>query len=338
MRIERNILVDGNNLLHRANAIFVKNRIDDPMFHKGYPTGLIYGTFSMLTDWVAEIPSPTHASLFLDGVPARRRKLDPNYKVKETDTVIWDKGPVIKLSDGFEAISTIEIIRHLASLLGMDIFHDSNEEADDLIASFVQYHHDDINIIISSDVDFYQLLDHRNTVIIFRPGVKGSRFFDAERASEDMIQRHKIKTKASIPPAAIRMFKSFTGDTSDKIIGVPFLRKKVVVPLCLCGSVDEFYATGLPGFSKKEKEKSLALKDRIKLNYELVGLVNDINIESMRIPPKCDVELAETILREDLGITSIPVRIFSFNNPKMHISDAPSDIFLDPAYDWMKGI
>lgn len=327
--MNRYVLIDGNNILHRANAIFVKNRDDDPLTNNsGYPTGLIYGVFSMLGDWIASVDNPTSMKFFLDGIPARRRLLDPNYKVKENPVRLETESCPIILSDGFEAKNPVHVIIHLLKLLGIDIYHHSEEEADDLIASFVKSKGDDIHIIMSSDIDFYQLLVSPN-VVIYRPGIKGNRFFDAERAEEHLLEKFKVR----IPPANVRMFKSLTGDSSDLIVGIPRLRKKVAAPLCSLGSMDEFYASGFPGFSKSEKEKTLSLRERIELNWKLIGLVDSIPLEPLRVASKPDFPAASKILQDDLGIFTIPVYSFQFDGPKIRLSDP-----VKPNYPWLDNI
>jgi 5'-3' exonuclease len=308
--MDKNILIDGNNLLHRAHAIFVKARDEDPFISKtGYPTGLIYGCLSMLSDWLPAIANPTRALFFLDGVPKRRRDLDPTYKVKEDTEEIWMTNAPFKLLDGFEAVGETEIIAHILQLFGVDSIYDKFEEADDLIASYVKSCSGEIHVIMSSDKDFYQIVS--DTTILYRPGVEGNRFFDAERAEEHMYQLYKAK----VPPASVRMFKALTGDSSDGIVGVPRLRKKVAAPLCGLPSVDAVYATGLPGFSKVEKEKAESLREKIRINFELTGLVQDIDVESMRQHLEPNPELALKILHNDFQIYGVDPQSFRFCAP-----------------------
>jgi len=327
--MNRYVLVDGNNILHRANAIFVKNKLDDPLINdNGYPTGLVYGVFSMLGDWISSVDNPTSMKFFLDGTPARRRVLDPEYKIKENPVRLETEDCPITLSNEFEARNPVHIIIHILNLLGVDIYYSSEEEADDLIASFVKAHPNDIHIIMSSDMDFYQLLVSPN-VVIYRPGIKGNRFFDAERAEEHLFD----KFKARIPPANVRMFKSLTGDSSDLIVGIPRLRKKVAAPLCSSKSVDEFYASKLPGFSKKEREKTLALRERIELNWELIGLVDDIDLSPLCTPSNPDFAMANKILQNDLGVFTVPAYLFQFGSSRVRLSDP-----VKPNYPWLGDI
>ena len=108
------------------------------------------------------------------------------------------------------------------------------------------------------------------------------------------------------------MFKALTGDSSDKIVGVPRLRKRAAAPLCRHKTVEDLMATGLPGFSKEEKRKTEELRDRIALNLRLVALRKDIDLLSCLHPSSPDVLMAGRVLREDLGISHFSPSSFSF--------------------------
>lgn len=303
--MKKNILIDANNLFHRSNAIYVMNKSPGEMLTNqwGYPTGLIYGVYSMLQDWIGDITDPTRLIFFMDGIPKRRLIIDPTYKRKDGDSKIapGTEDRSISLSDGFNAANEIAVIFRIARYLGIDVYYDSEEEADDLIASFIKRNSSDINIVISSDKDFYQLLNKYPTTVLYRPGVKGNRMFDAERASQHIYELYKVK----LDPEHIVMFKALTGDQSDEIKGVPRLRKKSVAPLCKYGTVEELFDTGFPGFSKNEKINTIALKDRIELNLKLIRLNEDIDIDNHLIKSDTNPELARRILEEDLNIRQV---------------------------------
>jgi len=328
MTVGRNVLVDGNNLIHRAHAVFVKDREPHDVLASpsGYPTGLIYGVFSMLSDWVSEISNPTHMAFFLDGRPAKRLAIDPTYKTKDKQDRPGSAECPVTLSDGFVASNEMEVVVHLLGLLGVDVYHHPNEEADDLIASYVASRPGDMHVIVSSDIDFYQLLDGNDRVVLFRPGTGSNRFFDAERAEEHLLNRFKVR----VPPGNVRMFKALTGDPSDGITGVPRLRKKVAAPLCHLKSVDDLFETGLPNFSKAEREKAESLRDQIRLNYELVGLNSTLDLSEALLPPSPDLAAASRVLRDDLGITTVFPHVFEFGKSRVRTSSpTPYDLLPD---------
>lgn len=325
MKLEKNILVDGNNLLHRAHAVFVERAPDPMRSPSGYPTGLIYGFLSMLADWTTSISTPTRMDVFFDGVPRRRLAMDPSYKLRE-DAALKFSGPPVRLCDGYEANDDFDVLRHLLGLLGADLFRHPDEEADDLIASYVSSRPQDLHIIISSDRDFYQLLTMSGRVVIYRPGVPGNRFFDSERAAEDLEKKYK----AALLPSNIRMFKALTGDPSDGIHGVPRLRRKVAAAVSSHSDVDSLYGSGFPGFSDVERAKTMEMRDRVKLNWDLVGLRQDVDLATTRTPGRYDHSTASRILREDLGITTVYPHLFEFGPSKTRLSpELP---------DWLQGI
>lgn len=327
--LERNVLVDGNNLIHRSHAVFVKSKSPEELMSSpsGYPTGFIYGIFSMLSDWVSEISNPTRMVFFLDGRPARKLALDPDYKRKDdAEARPGSVAAPLRLSDGFEAATEMDVVTHLLSLLGVDVYHHPDEEADDLIASYVQQHSESMNVVISSDTDFYQMLAWSDRIILFRPGTGPDRFYDAEKAEEHLLKKFKVR----VPPENVRMFKALTGDSSDGIVGIPRVRKKVIAPLCRHSSVEDLYASGLPGLSKAEREKAEALKERIRVNYELIGLNGSIDLSTALVKASPDFEAASRILRDDLGMTTVFPHSFQLGQgPRVRISAPTTDLLPD---------
>lgn len=297
--MNRNVLIDFNNVIHRVWAAFVLNSEITLTNDCGYPTGLTYGFFSALSDWISDIKRPTRIIAFLDGVPKRRFEIDPDYKNVEKERP-WFQEISIKLSDGYEPKNQIDLIIHLMGKFGISHYHHKECEADDLIASFVRQNPDDLNIILSTDKDFFQLLDNEK-VIIYRVGVKGDRFFDREKAISHMEHLYKVPVK----PEQIKMFKALTGDPSDNIKGVPRLRKKVAASVCDFSSVDEIIASGMHSFSKKEKSSLISLKEMVERNLELVQFSTDINLNSYYFHSDPDFKTGSKILNDDLSINNV---------------------------------
>ena len=320
--LERHVLVDGNNLIHRAYYAYVNSRYErgEPLLSGpgGYPTGVIYGSLFMLSSWLYSIPDITKISIFFDGYSKRRKTLDPEYKSNRD--LNSDRGLKLTSSssavclnkvllDGYSSSSEVDTLSHIFSLLGCDVYHDPNEEADDLIASFCRSNRDSVRVIVSADKDFFQLLvDPR--VACYVPGIDGDRFFDAEKSAKHWARMNKGSHPAVLP-SHVRMFKALCGDSSDGIHGVERLRKKVAVSLCHHQSIDDLYASGLPGMSPSERDKAVLMRDRIRLNYDLVGLDESIDLSSrIREPGRPSFSLATNILHQDLGIMSVDILPF----------------------------
>ncbi len=218
LETRRNILVDGNNLIHRAYFAWVESRAREglpPLVapKSKYPTGILEGSFSMLSSWLCSMNEPTRVSVFFDGVPKRRLELDPSYKgdrdfadrgLKLSDPSKTGVRHPICLRDGFEAGCEIDVLAHLFSLLDCDVYHDPDEEADDLIASFIKIRPDEMHVIVSDDKDFFQLLVNPR-VVIYRPGSKDERFFDAEKATNHW-KKFGGGSHLAVPVSQVRMF------------------------------------------------------------------------------------------------------------------------------------
>lgn len=346
--VRRNVLVDGNNLVHRAYFAYVEARSRDGLPplktsgqppRGGYPTGVIYGSLSMLGSWLYDIGPASTLSVFFDGVPKRRLAIDPNYKgdrdFAERGLRMSDpSGTGVRfprdLRDGYHADCEVDVLAHVLSLLGADVYHHPDEEADDLVASFARSRPDEVNIVVSDDKDFFQLLTNPR-VVVFRPGSKEDRFYDAERAEAHWARLNQ-GSHPPVPVTHVRMFKSLCGDSSDSIIGIERLRKKVALPLCHLSSVDDVYASGFPGWSKAEREKALFLRERIRVNYELVGFHDQIPLEPCLRKVGRDLPMAKEILREDLDIVSLDLHPFRLGSEE---PETPVQIPLDP---WLQGI
>lgn len=328
---KRNVLVDGNNLIHRAHHVFVESRLKEgkPALCSsgGFPTGVIYGFLSMLSSWLYNIHSPTSISVFFDGVPSRRLAIDPEYKSGRDARGVKvvsggsDEQPVFTLRDGREIRGELELLIHILGLLGCDVYHHPSEEADDLIASFVNSKPGEVHIIVSSDKDFFQLVGDR--VVLYRPGHGG--FFDADRVMDHMEKVCGVR----VPPAHIRMFKSLTGDPSDSIPGIPRLRKCLAAVLSSYPTVEALYGSGLPGLSKAEKERIETMKPRVVMNYDLVGLVSGLDIIACRHLGSLDLQAAKDICYDELGMKSLDFSSFRMG---------PRTSVQVPVDDWLHDI
>jgi DNA polymerase-1 len=336
---KRHVLVDGNNLLQRAYYVFVEGRIKNghPLLSgpKGYPTGIIYGFLSFLASWLYEMEPVTTIHVFFDGAPARRRALDPTYKIKREDSkhdlklgaLDTVKVPLV-LRDGFDAESDIAALSHILQLLGCDIYHNQKEEADDLIASFCHQHQETVRIVVSDDKDFFQLLTDPR-VVTFRPGSKEQRFVDAEASAE--VWGRLLKGKhPKVPCGQVRMFKTLCGDSSDDIVGVPLLRKRVAMTVCHLPTVDDVYASGMPQFSQSERQKTIEAQERVKLNWELVGLKYDLDLSESLHKAIPNYQLALDICREDLLMMGLDLG--PFRPAQVQPVDGP------PLESWLVGI
>jgi 5'-3' exonuclease len=286
----RNVLVDGNNLIRRVYHAFIEK--DQNIGPDKIGLTLLKETLYLLTSWLHDIKSPTKVILFLDGSPSRRLSLDPEYK-KTAKRKPVDLGGGIALKDGSYFEDSVSLIKYVFLKLGCDVCYGPHEEADDLIASFTSQNPDSINIVISSDKDFFQLVSPRT--ILYRPGATPHRFYDSERVSEYFQEKFGFPLK----PSQVRMFKTLTGDSSDNIPGIPRLRKSAAVRLYEIESIDELSKSGFPGLSATERSKCTDGIHRIALNWDLVGLHYDLDLAAHTEKSDADFKLAKKICNDN---------------------------------------
>jgi hypothetical protein len=65
-------------------------------------------------------------------------------------------------------------------------------------------------------------------------------------------------------------------------------------------------ANGLPGFSDVERQKTISMEARLRLNHDLVGLDSGLDVVSCTVSGSPDYAMAGDILREDLGMSVGP--------------------------------
>ncbi len=333
----RYVVVDGNNVLQRAYYAFVESRLKEGLpLHSGpdgYPTGLIYGFLSFLSSWLYEIKNYSAVAVFFDGSPSRRRALDPSYKIKREDTksnlrIDADQGIPIKLRDGFEFQNDIAVLNHILQLLGCEVYFHPQEEADDLIATFCKQKTGSVRIIVSDDKDFFQLLTDPR-VVIFRPSSRDNRFIDAQ-ASEQIWGKLLKGKHPKVPCGQVRMFKTLCGDASDSIVGVHLLRKKTAMTVCHLPTVEDVISSGMPQFSSSERLKTLEAQDRLRINWQLIGLKDDIDLASCLHKAEKNYPLALDICREDLSIGGLDLGPFRPSSVSQQQSI--------PMEEWLTGI
>lgn len=297
--MKKHILVDASNLLHRAYFAFRASKDKTPdgggmVSDDGYPTGMIFGSLSFLIDWFSTFGRFDGVHLFRDGVPKKRREMDPLYKQRDVKRESFFGLPAQKraLPGGGEAESEVELFFHVMKLLGTKVYFSPEEEADDLIASFVKKHPEDVHVIVSSDKDFFQLLVNPR-VALYRPGT--GKILDAEAAEKHWASLGSGHPE--IPVQHVRMFKTLCGDSSDNIKGVFRLKKKVAAKVAGYSSVDAIAEAGWPGFSEKEKLAAQESMGRLRTNWNLVGLMDDLEVVAQD-DVKPDVASAVSILKE----------------------------------------
>jgi len=194
-------------------------------------------------------------------------------------------------------------------------------EADDQIAySCRNFFKNDAKIIVSTDRDFFQLVDERTA--IFRP-VKTK-----ENPNGELIDLEWMHKKENIHPYNYALLKAIVGDKSDNIGGIKGIGEKTAKKEIhlLWSDHEEFGVDDLFKWLKGRKEekyqKYLDNEELLRKNYEIVQLLDiDINIQSIQAMERSyekkelkfnSYQLRLKLLNEDISPNNIDNWVSSF--------------------------
>ena len=154
-------------------------------------------------------------------------------------------------------------------------------EADDQIAySCRNFFKDDAKIIISTDRDFFQLIDERTA--IFRP-VKTK-----ENPKGELVDLDWMMQKEDVFPPNYALLKAIVGDKSDNIGGVKGVGEPTAkTDFPLLNYMEEADVNDILEYAGKQKdkryEKYIDNAELMKRNYDIVQLLDiDVNMQSIQ--------------------------------------------------------
>ncbi len=210
-------MIDGHALTFRAF-----HALPNLTNSEGFPTGAIFGFFSMLLKSIEDI-KPTHALVTFDlSGPTFRHKMAGDYKAhrKPTPPEINQQVPKI-----------IEILK----AMDIPVFTKEGYEADDLLGIMSRLAPISVlNIIATGDKDLYQLIN-KNTVVYRFKGFGGF-------SETDLYDEKKFQAEYGITPSQWVDYKGLRGDPSDNIPGVRGIGEKTGLDLIQqFGTIEKLY-------------------------------------------------------------------------------------------------
>lgn len=195
------VLVDISN-------VFIRNYIVNPqMDQNGIVIGGAIGSLKTLGALSKKLMPKKIIIVWETGGSPKRLKLFPEYKQQrkplKTNREFGEDISDSKENENYQKRILIDLLSHLPVYQ----IHVENAEADDVIAYLCKsIYPDEEKIIVSSDQDFYQLLDDKTKM--YRPGKK------VFVKPKDIINEHKISPKNFV------VAKALNGDPSDNIPGI----------------------------------------------------------------------------------------------------------------------
>lgn len=222
----RTLILDLKNLAFRA--AWTHQKIVD---QQGRPAGGIYGILRMLTSALHRFPDVNRLVLACDplngSTQSWRSMLYPDYKVYRTSSS--DEQIELRRS----VMENLRTFRQIATCLPCLWMEDRSEEADDLIAWFVAHTRaHEMVTILSRDWDLMQLAAYPNVTVAY-PDKGGFHLLMANNfpAAIDPLLRQRAKNSRTWPndlvitPRVYLVMKSWIGDKSDGITGLPRVKE-----------------------------------------------------------------------------------------------------------------
>lgn len=210
------LLIDGLNLFYRTFASV--NMMDD----KGKHVGGIYGSIRGISSAINKL-NPSRVIIIFDGRGGSkfRKAIYPEYKVKRggfsklNRTYKWATDEEEKESFNNQISRFVQYLDYMPiTSISVD-----NIEADDGIAYLKnKVFTDSFVYIMSTDKDYYQLIDERCNV-----------WSPTKRIIYDM---NKVVDEFGIHPTNFTIFRAIDGDNSDNIPGVKGVGPKTLQKIC----------------------------------------------------------------------------------------------------------
>ena len=193
-------------------------------------------------------------------------------------------------------------------------------EADDQIAySCRTFFKDEAKVIVSTDRDFFQLVD--NNTSVYRP-VKTK-----ENPKGEMIDMDYMVEKEDVFPPNYALLKAIVGDKSDNINGISGVGERSVKrDFPLLSTNEDMDVDNVLEYASNQKNKKyqkyIDNEDLLRRNYKIVQLLDvDVNIQSIQALEKSyenkdlkfnSYQLRLKLLSEDISPSNIDNWVSSF--------------------------
>ena len=286
-------LIDASGYIFRAYY-----GIPNMTNSKGMSTNALYGFIKSVQKLISDVKSENIIAVF-DGKNNRKKRCEiyPKYKANRS------KAPE-------DLPQQLEWSRQYCQLAGIPSLYSEEDEADDVIGSFVEWAstQDAEVYICSADKDLCQLVNEKTFILNTQ---KNNLIIDASGVTE----------KFGVPPEKIIDYLSIMGDSSDNIPGLSGFGPKTAAKLLEeHGSLEAILKNPekVPGKKKQEtlvKEADLAL-----ISKKLVTLDRNIPLELDKISLAIEASNNEK-LKEFLEEMNFKSFLKEFEEPQKQIEE-----------------
>lgn len=251
--MERVVLVDGHNLLFKM-YYGIPNSI---LNSKGDEIKGLVGFIGSLKKLV-DMFRPYCMVVVFDSESSRNSNLDVDYmyKANRIDYGCDEDNPFTQLSYIYKALD----------YLGIPYVEVCDNEADDYIASFIMNNKGYLYTIVSTDTDFFQLVDRDVSVYVMNG--KRSVLYD------EMC----VFDRYGVMPSCFVLYKALVGDKSDNIDGIRGIGKVYASRIARFNDIDLYINSGACFRLSKMLDDN---RDLIRRNILLITLNRSIDTLSV---------------------------------------------------------
>lgn len=205
------LILDMSNMAWRAFYTFkgLTARMD-----KENATGVVFGILRDIRA-LMDTHATTRIAFCFDEGESLRKKIYPEYKKERHSKELTEqeKKEFIRFKNQLQLLKTT----HLKRLGFKNVFFAEGFEGDDVVASVVSnLDKNDEGIIVSTDKDFYQLLQ-KDKVFIWNP------------VQKQMLTSESVKEESGIEAKEWIQVKALSGCKSDGIKGIPGIGEKTAI-------------------------------------------------------------------------------------------------------------
>lgn len=252
--MKRILLIDGHNLLFRM-FYGIPSSIKD---ENGKEIKGVIGFIGSLKKFCREL-NPYSIIVIFDSETSKTTNLnyDKNYKANRKDYT--------NIPENENPFSQLPYIKQALQYLEIPYFEVENNEADDYIASIIKTKAKNNMefIIISTDTDFFQLID--TNTFLYIPKGKNSILYDTQTFID----------KYNILPSDYVLYKALIGDKTDNIEGIKGIGKVTATKI--------IYSLKNENLDVKIKQTLEINKEKITKNIRLITLNSHVNIKNISL-------------------------------------------------------
>ena len=258
------VIIDAYNMYYRA-MYAVSN------YDKDIRCNMLLHTMFYMIKKACDKFAPNHLVFAMDGYGTWRKSFYPLYKMNRIEKLQKMTPAEIEAQEELKNCFENDFIPFITEKTNISVIGYQNAEADDIISRFIKTHSNDLNVIISSDNDYVQLLS--DNVLIYNT-------MDERIITKDGILSANNKLiKFSLKDGKITVSKT------DSLVGkndLPTPMKDwieyALFMKCIRGDKSDNIFSAYPKIREKSTSKNVgiedAFKDRIEKGYNWQSFMN----------------------------------------------------------------